>query len=284
MTANRVEDIVAAVDTLPPLPETTFRLMTVIRDPQSSIDDIVAVVKYDEVVTSEILRICNSAYFGLNRKINSLNEATVRLGTAKLLQLVMAVHSNALLGKGQPGYGLPPQALWQHSVATALACEAIGERLHLPNNSLLFTMGLLHDIGKVVLSTYVADDYEDIARLVSNEGYAFNEAERMVLGYDHCETGGLLAEKWQLPAEIIRSIRAHHAPPPPPETDAFIDVVYLANLLSVMVGPGSGHDGLNYRADADVLARYDLTVLDLEGFGAHVIAELAQVKAMFAGQ
>lgn len=280
---NRVEDIVAAVDSLPPLPDTTIRLVAVLRDPTSSIDDIVSVIKYDEVITSEILKICNSAYLGLNRKINSLNEATVCLGVAKLMQLVMAVHANALLGKEQKGYGMPPDALWQHSVATALGCELIGQKVGLHNNNLLFTMGLLHDIGKVVLNEYVATEYARIAQLVSEENYAFNEAERMVLGYDHCEVGALLAEKWQLPTEIVQCIRWHHDPADPAkEGGAFIDFVYLANVLSMMLGLGIGRDGLSYRASEETLARYHLTERDLEVFGAQVVAELAQVKEMAA--
>jgi len=278
---NRVKDIVASVDTLPPLPDTTVRLMAVLRDSQSSIDDIVSVIKYDQVITSEVLRICNSAYFGLNRRINSLNEAMICLGTAKLLQLVMAVHSNALLGKEQKGYGMPPGFLWQHSVGTAVACEAIGETMGLPNSGLAFTIGLVHDIGKVVLNEYVAAECADIARLVNEQGHAFNEAERMVLGYDHCEVGSLLAVKWQLPDEIVQCIRWHHEPPGS-EANAFIDLVYLGNVLSMMLGFGLGYDGLSYRADPAVLARHHLTERDLETFGAEVIAELGKVKEMFA--
>ncbi|MBN1344759.1 MAG: HDOD domain-containing protein [Phycisphaerae bacterium] len=276
-----VEDIVAKVDTLPPLPDTTLRLLTVLRDTTSTINDIVSVIKYDEVLTSEVLKLCNSAYLGLNRKINSLNEATVCLGVAKLMQLVMAVHANVLLGKEQQGYGLPPQALWQHSVATALGCEIIGGKVGLPNNNLVFTMGLLHDIGKVVLNEYVADQYAEIARLVDEEGRAFNEAEQMVLGYDHCEVGALLAEKWQLPVEIGECIRWHHDPTGH-KGSPFIDFVYLANALSVMLGLGIGRDGLSYRANEEVLGRYHLTERDLEKFGAQVVVELAQVKEMAA--
>ncbi len=279
---NRLEDIVAAVDTLPPLPDTTIRLVSVLRDPTSSIDDIVSVIKYDEVITGEVLRICNSAYLGLNRKVNSLSEATICLGIAKLLQLVMSVHASQLLGKEQQGYGLNPGFLWEHSVATALGCEMLGKKIGLPNDNLLFTMGLLHDIGKVVLNEYVAKEYPEIARLVMEEGLAFDEAEQRVLGYDHCQVGALLAEKWQLPAEIIHCIRWHHDPAGHEQENAFIDLVYLANALSTMLGVGIGRDGLSYRADEVTLSRHHLTERDLETIGANVFAELAQVKEMAA--
>lgn len=281
---NRIEDIVEKIGTLPPLPDTTVRLMAVVRDPHSSIGDIVAVIKYDEVATSEILRICNSAYFGLNRRINSLSEATICLGTAKLLQLVMAVHSSSLLGKEQNGYGMAPGLLWQHSVGVAIGSEILGRRLALPNKNLLFTMGLLHDIGKVVLNEYVAVEYTEIARLVDDEGYAFNEAERMVLGYDHCEVGSFLAEKWQLPIEIIECIRWHHEPAEVSSANTLIDLVYLANVLGMMLGIGGGNDGLCYRSDEEILVRHNLTGGDMEMIGAEVVDEVRRVKEMFVGK
>jgi len=283
---NRVQDIVAAVDTLPPLHDTTLRLLTVLRDPHSSIEDIVEVIRYDEALTGQVLRLCNSVYFGLNRKINSLSEAMVCLGTTKLLHLIMAAHSSALLGKEQRGYGLPPGHLWQHSVGVALACDILGEKTRVPNPAPLFTAGLLHDIGKVVLNEYVAAEYAQIARLVHQERYAFNEAERMVLGYDHCEVGALLAEKWNLSAGLIRCIRWHHepqsaTPDTPDDPDrVYVDLVYLADVLCLMLGLGIGADGLNYRSDEDVLTRYHLTERDLEQIGARVVAELIQVKQM----
>lgn len=281
---NRVEDIIAAVDTLPPLPDTMVRLMSVVSDPDSSIAEIVSVIKYDEVITGEVLKVCNSAYFGLSRRISNLTEATVCLGTARLMQLVMAIHSNALLGREHKGYGMLSGYLWQHSVATAIACETLGEKLALPNAGLLFTMGLMHDIGKVVLNEYVGTEYAKITQLVDDEGYAFNEAERIVLGYDHCEAGGLLGEKWQLPSEFIGAIRWHHEPAGAPGADPLIDVVYLANIWTVMLGFGRGHDGLNYRADEQALARRGLTEADMQIVGTDVVLKLKQVKEMFTGK
>ena len=279
---NRVEDIVAKVDTLPPMADTMARLMGVVHDPRSSVTDIVDVIRYDEAITAEVLRMCNSAYFGFNRQINSLQDAMVYLGTAKLLHLVMAVHGDALLGKAQAGYGLEPGALWHHSVATAIACDAMGEKLDLPNKDQLFTMGLLHDIGKVVLSEYVAAEYAEIVRLVNEDHHAFDEAERMVLGYDHAETGMLLAERWQLPEEIVKGIRWHHAPPD--DDDTLVDVIYLGNILSIMLGFGIGCDGLSYRADQEILVRHGLTERDLESIGAEVAVNVAQVRNTIASE
>ncbi len=285
---NRVEDIVAAVETLPPLPDTTVRLLAVIRDPRSSMDEIVSVIKYDEVLTGEVLKLCNSAYFGLNRKIHSLNDAMVCLGTAKLLHLVMAAHSNALLGHEQQGYGMLKGQLWQHSVGVALACEAIGTKTKQPNTNLLFTAGLIHDIGKVVLNQYVGKEYAEIARLVTEEKRAFNEAERMVLGYDHCEVGALLAEKWNLSEVITQCIRWHHEPAAyatgsvQDAVGVHVDMVYLADILCLMLGLGLGSDGMCYRADEQILERYGLAERDLEMIGAQVTGELIQVKHLSA--
>ena len=192
---NSVEDIVSRVGSLPPLPSTVFKLMSVINDPRSNMDDIVEAVKYDQMVTGEVLKLCNSAFFGVSRKVTSLNDAMLTLGTVKVLQLVMSVHTNSMLSGEQTGYGLQPGVLWKHSVAVALASSLFARRIGLPNVDLVFTAGLLHDVGKVILNKYVADGFSEIVGRVTDEGTSFAEAEHQVLGFSHEEVGGMIAEK-----------------------------------------------------------------------------------------
>lgn len=273
-----VKDIVARVDSLPPLPATSVRLLGVINDPGSTIRDIVETIKYDQALTSDVLRLCNSAYFGLSRQITSLNEAMVRLGTTKILQLVMSVHATSALSQAQQGYGLGVGVLWKHSVAVAQGSALVAQRLQLSNVNLAFTAGLLHDIGKVILSQHVADEFQKIIHLVCEEKRSFVEAERAVLGFDHTEIGAMLAERWKLPENIVRCIRYHHEPGRLEIPDGIVDAVYLANCVCLMLGIGLGADGLSYRADESVVTRHHLTESDLEGVGVAVLADLEQMK------
>lgn len=280
---NDIKDITNRVDSVKPLPDTAMKLMNVMGDPRSTLDEIVNTIKYDQAVTSQVLKLCNSSFFGLSRKVTSLNDAMLCLGTIKVLQLVMSVHTNNMLSSEQKGYGLEPGVLWKHSVAVALASSLFAQQLHIPDGNLLFTAGLLHDIGKVILNEYVADDFAEIIRHVHEDHISFVEAEQQVLGFSHEEIGGMIAEKWQLPPAIVRCIRYHHMPSALDPPDVLVDAVYLANCVCLLLGIGLGDDGLCYRADPAVLERRGLCESDLEVIGAQTVIDLHRVEALFDG-
>ena len=277
-----MDDILDSVGSLPPLPDTALRLMGVLNDPRSTLDDIVEVIRYDQSVTSEVLRLCNSAYFGISRQVTSLNEAMLRLGTVKVLQMVMSVHTNSMLRQEQEGYGLERGVLWRHSVAVALASSIVAQRIDLPNANLVFTAGLLHDIGKVVLSQYVASEFAEIVRLVTDESQSFSEAEERVLGFSHEQIGAVVSEQWRLPEPIVRCIRYHHEPGALEPPDPLVDTVYLANTVCLLLGIGLGTDGLCHRADEAVMERHNLCEQDLELVSLQLMTELKSVEQSFA--
>ncbi len=204
------------------------------------------------------------------------------LGTIKILQLVMSVHTTSLLAREQKGYGLEPGMLWRHSVAVALASSLFAQRLRLANGGLAFTAGLLHDIGKVILNQYVADDFAEIVRRVTADHLSFVEAEQQVLGFSHEEVGALIAETWRLPEAIVQCIRYHHNPGGLDPSNTLVDAVYLANCVCLLLGIGLGEDGLCSRADQAVIDRHGLCEHDLEAIGAQTMTELSRVEHMFA--
>lgn len=279
---SEVDNIIKKIGTLPPLPDTALKLIRVVNDPRSTVDDIVETIKYDQSITGEVLRLCNSAYFGLSRKITSLNDAMLCLGTVKVMQLVMSVHTTGLLSREQTGYGLDPGVLWKHSVAVALAAAQFTSRMKVANGSVAFTAGLLHDIGKVVLNEYVGAEFGEIARRVTEQHASFLEAEREVLGFSHEEVGGMVAEQWKLPEPMVLCIRHHHDPGALDVPDALVDVVHLADCTCLLLGLGLGADGLSYRADAAVMERHQLHENDLEVVGAQILVDLKRVQGMFA--
>lgn len=272
------EAILKQVQSLSPLPGTLTRLITVLDNPTSSVDDIVDVIRYDEAITTQILKLCNSAYFGLSRQVGSLKDAVRFLGTTKVLQILMAVHGKSLLSNGQRGYGLDPGVLWRHSVAVSLASATIARMAGLENVNLASTAGLLHDVGKSVLNEYVGREFAAIGDVLASQKFTFCEAEKLVLGYSHDEIGALVAEKWLLPESIVRCIRYHHNPEDLLPPDPIVDVVYVANCLCLSLGIGLGADELNYRSDPAVQQRLALSRTTLEAAGAQVIDDLSLVE------
>jgi putative nucleotidyltransferase with HDIG domain len=278
-----LDALVERVERIPRLPDTAMRLVSVVVDPSSSIKQIVDTMRYDQAVTSDVLRLCNSAYFGLSRRVTSLEDAICLLGTVKVLQLVMSAHTQNLLSRQQEGYGLPPGALWEHSVAVAVGCELFARRFGLAEMGRLFTTGLLHDLGKVVLNEFISSEYAEIARRVSQQGQSFVEAERDVLGFTHADVGARVGEAWALPEAIIACIRYHHCPSDMETEDPYVDAVHLADSTCLLMGIGGGEiDGLAYRVDPAVLGRRGLNQAGLETIGAEIVTEVKAVRKIFA--
>lgn len=278
---KNIEEIIQQVESLPQLPDTAVKLMRLMGDPRSTVDDIVETIKYDQVVTTQVLKLCNSAYFGLSRKVTSLNDAMLCLGTIKLLQMVMSVHTNSMLTKKQDGYGLQSGSLWKHSVAVGIASSLIAQKLNVADVNLVFTAGLLHDIGKVVMDQYVDHDFNELQKLVTEENMSFTEAEERIIGFSHNEVGALIAEKWNLPDAIVRCIRYHHSPWELQQPDTNVNIVYLADCICLLLGIGLGEDGLSYRADQSVMERHGLHESDIEIIGVQMVTELKRVESLF---
>jgi putative nucleotidyltransferase with HDIG domain len=278
---NHIEHILAKVRELPPLPDTVLRLVRVINNPDSSAQEVVECIRYDQAATAEILRICNSPFFGIPRGVHSLMDATRYLGTMRILQLVMTIHSNGLLSRAQPGYELAQGMLWRHSVAVAIAASALAQRMNEPAPGVAFTAGLLHDIGKVVLSEFVGESFHAIVDKVEHEHLAFSEAEQQVLNTSHAEIGAELARRWKLPETMVQCIAHHHDPDAVDPPEPLVDAVHLADTLALMLGVGIGADELHYRARPAVLERNKLRESDLEAVGVQMLMELRTVEKVF---
>jgi len=278
---SRIDEIINTIEHIQPLPSTVLRLIDVINNPHSTMDEIIEPIRYDQVLTARMLQLCNSAYFGLSREIGALEDAMRYLGTVKVMQMVMAIHTSTLLSKEVEGYGLAPGMLWKHSVAVALASSVIAERTKPQNPGLTFTGGLLHDIGKVVLNEFVAQEFAEIDRLVREQQMSFDQAEQAVLGTTSMEIGARLAENWKLPEAIVRCIRYHRSPSVLEKPDPLVDTVYLADCVCMLCSVGLGSDGLYYRSDSRIMERYQLEQRDLEVICAQMLVELKRVQLLF---
>ena len=261
-----VSTILQAATKLPPFPLVVQRALQLIHDPNSSAQDIVDVIQYDQSITVSILKLCNSAYFGLPRAVHSLREALVLIGLNQLLEIILGQQSANLLNKSCQGYDLNQGELWRHSVACALMPQIISKHLNRQSNSSHFTAALLHDIGKMVLGRFVKDYFEEIKKLVSSKNLTFAEAEKEVLGIDHAELGGRILEQWGFPRTIVSAVRYHHTPFVTIEDQEMVQLICLCDLIAMMTGLGGGADGLSYHAFDGLVKQFRLKEEDIERF------------------
>ena len=186
-----VEKIINDINSLEPVSQVENKVMEIISEPDSSINEIVNIIKYDQAMTANLLRICNSALFGLTKEIVSIKQAVAYLGIDKVASLVMMGKHGKNFKKDHSGYDLEDGALWRYSVSSALIAQDLAEKRQLENVAMLFTSAILKDIGKVVLNTYMQDAFNQVKAKVQNESLTFIEAEKAVLGIDHAELGAM---------------------------------------------------------------------------------------------
>lgn len=274
-----IKEIISGIDSLRPFPQVAHKVMKAAADPDISMSYITGLIQYDPALTANCLKACNSAFFGLSKKVDSLHQAVVYLGLDKVVNLVLLGAGSGALSKTQEGYGLGGGELWRCSVSSALISEDLAERMGLGDVHAVFTAALLKDIGKVVLSQHVGESFEKINLLVSGHGYSFREAEKEVLGIDHAELGALIAERWRFSSKMVDIIRHHHTPiEASHQTEA--SIVHLADTLCMMMGIGVGSDGLAYRFHQGVLQRLGLTDLEVQGLMAGFCERLSEVEEL----
>lgn len=243
MRESKLNEILARVKSFPTMPGAGAKMLTLLEEPDTTVSEIEEILRYDPGLTANVLKLANSAYFGIPSKIGSLKQAVILLGLKRLIQLVVASCVSAVMDKSVPGYDLPPGDLWRHSIAVSIAAEALVKGKKRVGAEDVFTSALLHDVGKLVLGSFVMEELEAI-KSIAAKGVPFVVAENMILGTDHAEIGARILAHWNLPADVINAVWWHHDPDSPDACSTQMDVVYLANLLcqtSDTSGPGTGH-------------------------------------------
>jgi putative nucleotidyltransferase with HDIG domain len=278
---SRRDEVLAKVRTIPALPTAAARVIILLRDPDVDIKEVIRTIEYDPGLTSNVLRLANSAYFAGPRTISSLRDAIVRLGLNRVFQLVITSAIAPVARQAVKGYDLPPLQLLSHSVAVAVGVEELATRLKRPAPPATFTAGLLHDLGKIILGTFVEIDAAPILSLAYRERISFEVAENQVLGINHAEAGAALLERWNLPVTIVDVVRWHHEPESFTGETLAMDLVHAADHLSLGSGIGVGIDGLNYHPSPVVMSRLMLKADVAEAVLCHMIDAIKEIGALF---
>jgi putative nucleotidyltransferase with HDIG domain len=255
--------VLKRVKDIPSLPQFVVETLKKLDDPTSSAADVSNRLSKDEGLVVRVLRLANSAYYGLSRKITGVSEAISFLGFKTVKSIVLAASIYKFMDNAFSGYSLDRGELWKHSQSVAAASRYLAEKLRISDPEEAYVGGLMHDIGKIVLNDYVRFGYSIILRLVEEDNVPFCEAERQVLGFDHAQVGGLVMEQWNLPEAYTYITTYHHTPWELPqdmnEFQPVVDIVHVSNAICIMLGVGIGADGMQYNISTDSLERLGLS-------------------------
>ncbi|MCD6569265.1 MAG: HDOD domain-containing protein [Deltaproteobacteria bacterium] len=279
---NYRKRILADVKTLPAISTAALQMANVLKDPDVDIKNVIRIVEYDPGMTANVLRLVNSPYFGGSYHIGSIQQAVVRLGIDKLFDLVVVTATHEVIDKPIAGYNLPPGELWRHSVAVAITAKNLANNLGIVAEDTAFTAGLLHDIGKVVIGTFVEKGFDRIDAMAKASNLSFETAERKILGVDHAEIGAAVLEMWRFPDEIVRAVRFHHRPGDVQDSVPVVDAVHISDVVCLMMGIGPGREGLQYRVSDEILSRYSLTPPILEQVVSRSLGDMQSNAEVFS--
>ncbi|WP_051327320.1 HDOD domain-containing protein [Desulfatibacillum aliphaticivorans] len=281
-------DIKDSIAKVKPLSQSAVRLMSIMADPDHTVAQIAAVVESDPILTGNVLRVVNSPAFGLRAKISTVARAVSYTGGNMVVGLALHLCASGIFNNPLDGYESQRGSLWRHCLFTAIASREIARFSDgKADPEVAYTAGLLHDIGKAVMSAPLGDSARKIVAIADKgEMPDFVAGEAKAVGTDHPEVGEAIAIHWSLPGPLREVIRHHHAPSKAKEEyRTLVYAVHLGDFIAMMSGTGTGADTMLYLLDHDYRNFVDISAAELEKVILDAGQEYQQVvESMFGSE
>ena len=281
-TDVNIQKILGKIDKLPTLPYIITTLNDLLRNPNTSAADIHQVITKDQSLSSRILKLVNSAFYGFSERISSISHAIVILGFNTVKNVALTASVFDMFSKENEADSLfDRKGFWLHSLAVAGTARLIAARIKLPAVEDIFVAGLLHDIGKIVLVQFVHDKFIESMKIVKDEDILLKDAETRVLeGINHSQVGAWLATKWKLPTGLVQMIGFHHRPALGDQLMKPIACVHFADILVRSMDIGSGGDSKIPKISQEAWEALGLTYEDIPKIMAAMEDELSDVEQL----
>ena len=237
---SKIESLLSSVDKLPSLPSVIGRLLELLHDESSQAKQIAELISSDQALSAKVLQLVNSPYYGLPKKIGTINQAVVILGYATVRSIILgsAVIETFTRKDIHEGY-FNAQEFWPHAIGTAAASRSFAKMAEFGRVDDAFTSGLLHGVGLLVIDQYLPDVMHEIQELVELEHLSLVEAEEDVMGLNHAQIGARLLETWQLPQDLITAVENHIHVDSCPGDARLAASVHLGDIFCRTLGHGS---------------------------------------------
>ena len=276
MNRPTITDLVTATGEMATLPSTVIALLDVLKDSATSADEVRVVLERDPAMTANILKLANSAYYGVRRTIGNVRDALVMLGNRAVTTLAFATGMAPVLRRDLEAYGESRDDFWRHSLIAGAAASTAADLGGFGQwRTQCFTAGLVHDVGMLVIDRWLVGEGRRLT--AAGDELQRRQAERDLLGFDHAEVGAVLAETWGFPDVLVSALRYHHAPHEAASDGQVVTAVAVGDLVASVFAAG---DDAAWPAEARLeLNRLGYAPADFEQLRLDLRGDLDQTLA-----
>ncbi len=275
MVFSSATALVRSADKIASPPRVFQRVNEIVNDPNSTTEDIARAIGEDAGITLRLLRVVNSAFFGYNQKIESLDQAVLALGTRQVRDLVLAT-TVAEKFEGLPGDLINMERFWQHSLACGVMARSLAQMRREENLEPFFLGGMLHDVGRLVMFSKMPEKCREIIARCLKTSQVMHAVEQELFGYDHAEVGGCLLNSWGLPVQLEEAVASHHLPQRAVRNPMLSSVVHIADVVVHALKLGNSGISMVPKLSAAGWSRY--------GMAATILSPaVEQMEAQYRG-
>ena len=278
---NKARQVISNIRNLPTPPIVFHQIQKVIKDPKVSAAQIASILAEDPAMSVKVLKLTNSAYYGLSREIDSVRQAVVIVGMEAIKNLVLSA-SVLDMFKGQNNDQEFQEKFWRHSLAVAVCSRILARQLRsrgVADPDAAFSCGLLHDIGKIVIQCYLPEEFKRFSeeRAKDKESATF-EVEERVLGYNHTQIGALLAVQWKLPHTLADAVTYHHHPQLNESQDVMPYIIHIGNHIAKKTLYDRFEQHLIGKLEQGILQYMNVNEADLDKYGEQLREEYLKAE------
>jgi HD-like signal output (HDOD) protein len=272
-----LNDVLAKADRLPPAPAVLPKLLALLNDMDSDPMDIVRLIKVDPSLTAQVLRLSNSVYYGMSTSSTSLDEAVNRIGFREVYKLVAMICSKDMLATKLDKLCIQEGQLWEQSITCGFVMEYLATKMRIDSSN-CYTIGLLHALGKILITTHPDFDYDDVFNKVEQEQLSLEKAEHACFGFTMAELAACLLEKWNFPPDICIPIRHQNSPDIAPQYKKQAGLLHLAIWMVASLGLNFGKNSWAIETNPAALEILGISEVDVMAYIPQVHDRLLSIK------
>ncbi len=277
----KFDEILDKVKKIPPAPQILPQLLNLLGDEDADLNDIIHLINVDASLTAQVLKLSNSSYFGVTKKIHEIQEAIQRIGFQEVFKLVITICSKGVLDQAVESYGIEKGQLWENAIAAAFCMENMSHKIdESPSNA--YIIGILHHIGKLIINQVAHDQYSIVLSKVKNEGIDLIKAEQEVLGYTHADLGAALLERWKFSESVYLPIAYQYNPLSilVPAYKKQACCLHICNWVIGHIGLNPGTNSFAMAIDPEAAKVIDFNEDELQGQIIYAQEKLDEIRGM----